>query len=423
MTTNSEQLFELAQSVLVGGVNSPVRAFKSVGGTPVFMKEAQGPYLRSADNALFIDYVLAWGPMLLGHADAEVVRAITQQAGRGSAFGAPTEAETILAQLIQYFFPSMEKLRLVSSGTEATMSALRVARGYTKREMVIKFTGCYHGHADSLLVSAGSGGLTFGVPDSDGVPAAFVGHTAVLPYNDCQSVSDLFHFKGDEIAAVILEPVCGNMGVVLPDPEFLKTLRLLCTRYGAILIFDEVMTGFRVDLGGAQALYSILPDMTCLGKVIGGGLPCAAYGGRSDIMAKLAPEGGVYQAGTMSGNSVAVAAGIATLEQLKGSQKFEHAKAMTKELVTGFKKILVKKKLPYTVPNCGTMFSVFFCEGVVNSLEDTKRVDRKAFAEYYHRMLAGGIYMAPSPFESNFMSAAHQVRDVEKTIQMFEKCL
>ncbi len=420
---HSERLFNEANQILVGGVNSPVRAFKSVGGTPVFIKEGQGAYLRTEDDQLLIDYVLAWGPMLLGHADPEVSLAIAQAAGHGTAFGAPGRLETELATLIQGFFPSMAKIRFVNSGTEATMSALRVARGFTKRSKVIKFSGCYHGHVDSLLVSAGSGGLTFGEPDSDGVPREMVSQTLVLPFNDVQAISDVFRFQGDQIAAVIVEPVCGNMGVVLPDPMFLTQLRALCTRYQAVLIFDEVMTGFRVHAGGAQALYGVIPDLTCLGKVIGGGLPCGAYGGRTEIMACVSPVGKVYQAGTMSGNPVVMAAGIATLTQIRDLPVVQTATAQTTRLVDGMRAILAQKQRAYTLVHCGTMFSVFFCEGPVTTLKDTQRADTRSFSRYYHEMLSEGIYLAPSAFESNFMSWRHSDRDIHRTLVAFEKCV
>jgi glutamate-1-semialdehyde 2,1-aminomutase len=423
MGVTSSHLFAEAQSILVGGVDSPVRAFKSVGGSPIFIKEGKGAYLLSEEEKVYLDYVLSWGPMILGHADPDVTNAISKRAEKGTAFGAPSALETQLAQWIQLFLPSMQKIRFVNSGTEATMSAIRAARGFTKRNLVVKFTGCYHGHVDSLLVSAGSGVLTLGNPDSAGVPQEFVSQTAVVDYNDIQSISDLFHFKGDQIAAVIVEPVAGNMGVVLPEPDFLKTLRQLCTRYQAVLIFDEVMTGFRVHPGGAQGLFGIEPDLTCLGKVIGGGLPCGAYGGKAEIMNGVSPEGNVYQAGTFSGNPLTMAAGIATLQKLKEEHGIQRAIEKTTTLVEGLRDILRHKKKPYAVQNCGTMFSVFFTQGPVKNLKDTKNVDTMAFSGYYHHMLDHGIYMAPSAFESNFVSTCHQEREITKTLAAFEKSI
>ncbi len=419
--TNSKTLFDQAKQVLVGGVNSPVRAFKSVGGTPIFMKSGKGPYLFSEDGQRYIDYVLAWGAMLLGHADETLTEALRDQLLTGTAFGAPTAIETELAVLVQDFFPSMKKIRFVNSGTEATMSAVRVARGVTKRNLIVKFNGAYHGHVDSLLVGAGSGGLTFGKPESEGVPAEFIQHTAVLEYNDISALADLFHFKGDQIAAVIVEPVCGNMGVVLPVPDFLKTLRQLCTRYHSLLIFDEVMTGFRVHQGGAQALYNVEPDLTCIGKVIGAGIPSGAYGGRADVMDAVAPLGGVYQAGTFSGNAIAMRAGITVLTKLKTHNIVAKSHQNATYLVDGLRAIFRQASVPITINHVGSMFSLYFCDGPIQNVSDTKKSDTSKFNAFYHKMLDHGIYMAPSAFEANFISSVHSPQDLTQTLAAVEK--
>lgn len=419
----SHTLFNQAQEVLVGGVNSPVRAFKSVGGSPIFMKKGQGPYLTSEDNKTYIDYVLSWGPMILGHADPDVTAALIEAVQQGTSFGTPSCLETQLAQCVQTFYPSMEKLRFVSSGTEACMSAIRLARGFTQRSIIIKFNGCYHGHADSLLVAAGSGGLTLGQPDSEGVLPDLAQHTVVVEYNDSQGLKDVFETHGAQIAGVIVEPVVGNMGVVLPQEGFLETLRLLCTDHGAVLIFDEVMCGFRVHLGGAQALYAIKPDLTCLGKVIGGGLPCAAFGGRADIMAHLAPVGGVYQAGTLSGNPVAMTAGLATLTALRKPGVFEKAISATQTLVEGMIERVQHQGQSAVVNSCGTMFSVFFTPFSVSNLASAKVSDTLYFNRYFHAMLAEGVYLAPSQFEANFLSTTHTPDIIETTLRAFEKSL
>ena len=419
--TNSQTLFNQAKQVLVGGVNSPVRAFKSVGGTPIFMKSGKGPYLFSEDGQRYVDYVLAWGAMLLGHADDTVTEALRDQLLTGTAYGTPTALETELALLVQDFFPSMKKIRFVNSGTEATMSAIRVARGFTKRNLIVKFNGCYHGHVDSLLVGAGSGGLTFGKPESDGIPTEFIQHTVVLDYNDSAALTDLFHYKGDQIAAVIVEPVCGNMGVVLPVPDFLRTLRQLCTRYQSLLIFDEVMTGFRVHQGGAQALYNIEPDLTCIGKVIGAGIPSGAYGGRADVMDVVSPLGGVYQAGTFSGNAIAMRAGITVLNKLKTHNIVAKSHQNAATLVEGLRDIIRHAGVPITITHCGSMFSLYFCDGPIQNLTDTKKTDVQKFNAFYHKMLAQGIYMAPSAFEANFVSAVHSPQDLTQTLAAVEK--
>jgi len=420
---NSQNLFNDAKTILVGGVNSPVRAFKSVGGTPIFFKEAHGAHLISEEGKTYIDYVLSWGPMLLGHSHPSVVQAVTQMARKGFSFGAPTSSETQLAHLVQHFFPSMQKMRFVSTGTEATSSAIRLARGFTKRKLIVKFEGCYHGHVDSLLVSAGSGSLTFSQPDSEGVLPELAAFTRVIPFNDIAAVKALFTQEGPNIAAVIVEPVCGNMGVITPNPGFLETLSSLCTQYESLLIFDEVMTGFRVHQGGAQALFNITPDLTCLGKVVGGGLPAAVYGGKAEIMSLVSPEGGVYQAGTLSGSPLAMAAGIATLSFLKASDAFNHAKASTDTLVEGIKLILRQKNLDYPVNHCGTMFSTFFCPNPVSNLNDTKTVNKEHFNRFYHSLLQQGVYMAPSAFEANFLSAAHTAGDIDTTLKAISKSL
>lgn len=419
----SSALFEFAKAVLVGGVNSPVRAFKSVGGHPIFFRRAEGPYLISEDGDRFLDYVLSWGPMILGHAHPVVTRDIIDAVGRGTSFGAPTAAETQLAQLVQSFFPSMARVRFVNSGTEACMSAIRLARGFTGRRRIIKFDGCYHGHADSLLVAAGSGALTHGEPDSAGVLPELAAFTTVLPYNDLAAVTDAFRAIGHDVAAVIVEPVCGNMGLVLPDSAFLSTLRSLCSEHGALLIFDEVMTGFRVALGGAQSAYGITPDLTCLGKVIGGGLPCAAYGGRADIMQHLSPIGPVYQAGTLSGNPVAMAAGIATLTQLQDGTAFDQAAQHTAALCGVLDGLIADHGWPITVQSKGTMWSLFFAKGPIRNLDDVKRCNTQQFAAYYHNMLSAGVYMAPSQYESNFVSCQHGDAQLQTMKDALTRCL
>ncbi|RAP34783.1 glutamate-1-semialdehyde-2,1-aminomutase [Candidatus Marinamargulisbacteria bacterium SCGC AG-439-L15] len=420
MVDRSKQLFEASKECLVGGVNSPVRAFKSVGGDPIFMKSGEGPYLISEEGDRYIDYVLSWGPLILGHAATEVVEAIQEAAQKGTSFGAPSAMELELAKLTQSFFPSCEQLRFVNSGTEATMSAIRLARGVTGRDIIVKFDGCYHGHVDSLLVSAGSGALTLGSPDSAGVLSELAEKTRVLPYNDFDALETLFQKEGTHIAAIIVEPVCGNMGVVPPKEGFLERLRSLCTDSGALLIFDEVMTGFRVHLGGAQALYNVQPDLTCLGKVIGGGLPCAAYGGSTEIMSHLSPEGSVYQAGTLSGNPLAMAAGISTLTALQTTDAFNRAFQATTRLVAGLKTVLDTHGFKYTINSVGTMFSLFFTDSPVVDLMSAKQSDVTLFKSYYHKMCQKGIYLAPSAFESNFCSSVHTEDVIRETIMAFD---
>jgi glutamate-1-semialdehyde 2,1-aminomutase len=412
----NETLFERAQRSIPGGVNSPVRAFRAVGGTPLFFERASGAYLWDADGKRYVDYVGSWGPMLLGHTHPQVVAAVREAASRALSFGAPTEAEIELAETLCRLVPSVERVRLVSSGTEATMTAIRLARGYTGRSAIVKFDGCYHGHADSLLVKAGSGALTFGTPSSAGVPAETAAHTFVLDYNDSSQIKKIFIEKGKDIAAVIVEPVAGNMNLVLPAPGFLETLREECTRHGALLILDEVMTGFRVALGGAQARYGIKPDLTTLGKVIGGGLPVGAVGGRRDIMEKLAPLGPVYQAGTLSGNPVAVAAGLATLRLVEEKGFIANVEATTAALVEGLSAEARKARIPFSAQSIGSMFGIYFRAAPPTSLAEVMQCDRERFNKFFHEMLRRGIYLAPSAYEAGFVSAAHGPAEIDATV-------
>lgn len=421
MTSRNQQLFELSQKYIPGGVNSPVRAFKSVGGTPVFFKRGQGAYVWDVEDKSYVDYVGSWGPLILGHAHPDVIKAVQTTAERGLTFGAPTEAELEIAELICQLIPSIEQVRLVSSGTEAGMSAIRLARGYTGRSRIIKFEGCYHGHDDALLVKAGSGALTFGNPSSAGVPAETVSHTIVLDYNDVSGLEKVFADFGDEIAAVIVEPVAGNMNLVTPRPDFLSTLRALCTQHGAVLIFDEVMTGFRVGLKCAQGLYNIKPDLTTLGKVIGGGMPMAAFGGRRDIMQCLAPLGPVYQAGTLSGNPVAVAAGLATLKQVQKVGFYEDLAEKTKRLTDGLVATANKHGIDFSAQAVGGMFGLYFRKTIPVSFAEVMESDKEAFNRYFHAMLNEGFYFAPSAFEAGFVSYAHSVADIDKTLVAAEK--
>jgi glutamate-1-semialdehyde 2,1-aminomutase len=416
-TTKSRQLFSTAQEIFPGGVNSPVRAFRAVGGQPLFIDHAKGAILTDADGNRFIDYVLSWGPLILGHAHPAVVAAITQAAARGTSFGAPNELEIELAQKILSFMPNLEMLRFVNSGTEATMTALRLARAYTGRSKILKFEGCYHGHADMLLVKAGSGVATLGLPDSPGVPAASTSDTLVVPFNDLTAVEECFHEYGAEIAAVIVEPVAGNMGVVPPLPGFLAGLRLLTLDSGSLLIFDEVMTGFRVHSGGAQALFGIQPDLTTLGKVIGGGLPVGAYGGRREIMKMVAPSGPMYQAGTLSGNPLTMAAGLATLKELQKPGIWEALKGATDQLCEGLNHTAREAGIPAVVQQVGTMFTTFFTDQPVTDWPGAKRADTARYAEYFQGMLSEGVYLAPSQFEAGFVSSAHNEEMIQKTIQ------
>lgn len=411
----NKALFERAQRIIPAGVNSPVRAFGSVGGVPPFFERASGAYLWDAEGKRYVDYVGSWGPMVAGHTHPAVVEAVQEAASRGLSFGAPTAAEVELAETLCRLVPALELVRLVSSGTEATMTALRLARGFTGRSAIVKFEGCYHGHADALLVKAGSGALTFGHPSSAGVPAETAAQTLVLPYNDAAQARRLFGEKGAEIAAVIVEPVAGNMNLVLPEPGFLEALRELCTRHGAVLILDEVMTGFRVALGGAQARYGIRPDLTTLGKVIGGGLPVGAVGGRRDIMEKLAPLGPVYQAGTLSGNPVAVAAGIATLALVQAPRFQEKIEAVTAELVKGLADEARGAGVPFSAQSIGSMFGLYFRAAPPRSFAEVMQCDRERFNHFFHGMLERGVYLAPSAYEAGFVSAAHGPAELELT--------
>ncbi len=422
MTSNNQTLFEKSQQLIPGGVNSPVRAFRSVGGTPVFFKKGLGSKLWDVDGKEYIDYINSWGPMILGHAHPEVVAAVQQAAANSLSFGAPTGLELEMAEMINNLVPSMEQVRLNSSGTEATMSAIRVARGFTNREKIIKFEGCYHGHSDGLLVKAGSGLLTFGEPDSGGVPASVAQHTLTLEYNNTQQLHDIFKQMGDEIACVIIEPVVGNMNLIVPRMEFLQTLRTLCTEHGSVLIFDEVMTGFRVALGGAQALYGIQPDMTTLGKIIGGGLPVGAFGGRKDIMQCLAPVGKVYQAGTLSGNPVAVSAGLTTLKLIQADGFYEKLTAQTKKLMDGMVQAAKAEKVKFSAQNVGGMFGIYFSENCpISFAEIMNNNNKKQFNQFFHSMLKQGIYLGPSAFEAGFVSAAHSDDDIAITISAAQK--
>jgi len=409
----SKDLFERAQARIPGGVNSPVRAFRAVGGTPVFFERASGPYLWDVDGARYIDYVGSWGPMLAGHGHPAVVEAVQEAASRALSFGAPTEAEIELAELLCRLVPSLELVRVVSSGTEATMTALRLARGFTGRSLIVKFEGCYHGHADALLVKAGSGALTFGNPSSAGVPAETAASTVVLDYNDAAQVKKLFEKKGKDIAGVIVEPVAGNMNLVLPAPGFLEALREECTRHGAVLIFDEVMTGFRLAVGGAQQRFGIRPDLTTLGKVIGGGLPLAAVGGRRDIMEKLAPLGPVYQAGTLSGNPIAVAAGLATLKIVSAKGFCEKVESTTRKLVAG---LAAEGGKGFSAQSIGSMFGIYFRSAPPTSFAEVMQCDRERFNRFFHEMLTRGVYLAPSAYEAGFVSAAHGAAEIDATL-------
>ncbi|HPW67968.1 MAG: glutamate-1-semialdehyde 2,1-aminomutase [Deltaproteobacteria bacterium] len=401
------ELFERARVHIPSGVNSPVRAFGRVGGTPRFIREAKGPYLVDAEGKRYIDHVLSWGPMILGHSHPEVVEAVSKQAGRGMSFGAPTELEVEMAERLCEAVPSMDKVRLVNSGTEATMSAVRLARAFTSRDLIVKFEGCYHGHVDSLLVRAGSGALTFGIPDTSGVPGAIASTTAVLPYNDAEALRAFMAAHGSRAAAVIVEPVAGNMNVVLPRKGFLEGLREITREHGALLIFDEVITGFRFCYGGYQDTAGIRPDLTCLGKIIGGGMPVGAFGGRADIMALLAPEGPVYQAGTLAGNPVAVTAGLATLKVLKRENPYPALESSLAGLTASMEESARQAGIALKVNRLGSMAGVFFSEGPVETFEQVMSCDAKRYARFFHHMLDQGVYLAPSPFEALFVSAAH----------------
>jgi glutamate-1-semialdehyde 2,1-aminomutase len=416
-TQKSRRLFEEAQKYLCGGVNSPVRAFKAVGMTPLFIERAQGSKIYDVDGNEYIDYVGSWGPMILGHSHPEVVAGLKNAAERGTSYGAPTPLEVELAREITEAFPSMEQVRMVNSGTEAAMGAIRLARGYTGRDRVIKFEGCYHGHADTLLVKAGSGATTFGIPDSKGVPRDFAQNTLTATFNDLQSVEVLVRDHGEEIACIIVEPIAGNMGVVPPEEGFLEGLRAKCDESGIVLIFDEVITGFRVSYGGAQAIYRVRPDVTCLGKVIGGGLPVGAFGGKREIMERLAPSGDVYQAGTLSGNPLAMTAGLITIRLLQQGGVYEQLARRSDYLCNGVREIASEGTLPFTCNQVGPMFTFFFSEGRVRDYATAKRSDTDLFSRFFSGMLSRSIYIAPSQFESLFLSLAHTDDDLDRTLE------
>lgn len=421
--TKSQDLFEAAQKTIPGGVNSPVRAFKSVGGTPLFIKSAKGAYIFDADDNRYIDYVGSWGPMIAGHANQEVIDAVKKAADNGLSYGAPTAIEVQMAEKVSELIPSIEMVRMVSSGTEATMSAIRLARGFTGRDKIVKFEGGYHGHSDALLVKAGSGALTFGEPNSPGVPEDFAKHTITVDYNNPQQVRDLFAKMGNEIACIIVEPVSGNMNCIPPVPGFLEILREVCDEHGALLIFDEVMTGFRVALGGAQAVYNIKPDITCLGKIIGGGLPAAAFGGRKDIMHHLSPLGPVYQAGTLSGNPLAMTAGLKTLEIISRDDFYQELNQKTEMFIDGIVNAARENDIAMTSNRVGGMFGLFFSdEDNITNFEQVSKCNIEQFNQFFHGMLAQGVNLAPSAYEAGFMSAAHTEEDIKDTIASATLC-
>ncbi|NIE52663.1 glutamate-1-semialdehyde 2,1-aminomutase [Pantoea dispersa] len=421
--SKSENLYAEAQRLIPGGVNSPVRAFTGVGGVPLFIERADGAYLYDADGKAYIDYVGSWGPMVLGHNNATIRNAVIEAATRGLSFGAPTEMEVKMAELVCELVPSMDMVRMVNSGTEATMSAIRLARGFTQRDKIIKFEGCYHGHADCLLVKAGSGALTLGQPNSPGVPADFARHTLTCTYNDLDSVRAAFEQYPQEIACIIVEPVAGNMNCIPPQPEFLPGLRALCDEFGALLIIDEVMTGFRVALGGAQAYYDVMPDLTCLGKIIGGGMPVGAFGGRREVMAALAPTGPVYQAGTLSGNPIAMAAGFACLSQIAQPGTHATLTALTDQLCAGLLAAAEAENIPLVVNHVGGMFGIFFTDAdSVTCYADVTKCDVERFKRFFHLMLQEGVYLAPSAYEAGFMSLAHSQEDIQRTVDAARRC-
>lgn len=422
-TTLSKKFFEEAQSLLPGGVDSPVRAFRSVNDQPLFIDYGEGAHIYDVDGNRYLDYVLSWGPLILGHANHEVSRAICLTSQKGTSFGAPSPLELELARKVIQFFPNMDRIRFVNSGTEATMSAVRLARAYTKRDFIIKFEGCYHGHADTFLVQAGSGVATLGLPDSPGVPAACAGQTLIAPYNDLEAVKSIFQKYPDQIAAIIVEPVAGNMGVVPPVEGFLTGLREVSSENGALLIFDEVMTGFRVHPNGAQALFNIKPDLTTLGKVIGGGLPVGAFGGKAEIMDMIAPSGSVYQAGTFSGNPLAMAAGVTTLHILENPLVWENFEKRANQLKEGVRSILKKSGKPYQLQSVGTMFTLFFTDQPVINWSTANRSDREEYAAFFRKMLNYGVYLAPSQFESGFLSTMHSEHDILVTLEAIERAL
>jgi glutamate-1-semialdehyde 2,1-aminomutase len=421
--TRSSELFDRAKRVLPGGVNSPVRAFRAVGGTPFFVSHGHGSSLADVDGEEYLDYVCSWGALILGHAHPAVLEAVRQAAQRGWTYGAPCEAEVQLAEEVRRRMPSLEMMRFVNSGTEATMAAVRLARAATGRELLVKFEGCYHGHADGFLVKAGSGVATLGLPDSPGVPAALAGLTLTAPFNDARAVADLFREHAGRIAAVIVEPYVGNAGFISPDSDFHPALRAVCDQYGALLIFDEVMTGFRVAAGGAQERLGVQPDLTTLGKIVGGGFPVGVYGGRADLMKRIAPEGPVYQAGTLSGNPVAMAAGLATLRETSRSGFYEELEAKTARLITGVRTVAQHHSVPVTLGHAGSMWGVYFTEGPVRNYADAKRTDTALFARWHKAALARGVFLAPSAFEAGFVSSAHAEADIDFTIAQLDAAL
>ena len=421
--SNSKKMYERAVKLIPGGVNSPVRACQSVGADPLFIDRADGCLIIDADGNRYIDYIGSWGPMILGHRHPAVIEAVATVLERGTSFGAPTDLEVQLAQMVTDAVPSVEIVRMVNSGTEASMSAVRLARGITQRDIILKFDGCYHGHADTLLVAAGSGVATLGIPGSPGIPESIAQHTLSLPYNDVDALTRVMAKKGDSVAAIIVEPVAGNMGLVAPQKGFLDALRQMCDRYGSILIFDEVMTGFRVASGGAQALYGVSPDLTCFGKIIGGGLPVGAYGGKHDLMSQVAPQGSVYQAGTLSGNPVAMAAGIATLEQIQKDGFYEALDQKAEQLLSGLEKVAQKAAIPVQTQRVGSMLGFFFNDRPVHNFDDAKTSDLEKFSAFYNGMRREGIYIAPSQFEALFVSAAHETEHIEATLGAAERVL
>lgn len=420
---NNKKLFEAAKKVIPGGVNSPVRAFKAVGGSPIFIKRAQGPYLYGEDGKKYLDFVGSWGPMLFGHAPKGLIRAVSKKIKDGTSFGAPTADETRLAEAVREFFPAIQKVRLTNSGTEAVMSAIRLARGYTQRPRILKIDGGYHGHVDSLLIQAGSGATTFGVPDSEGIPSGISHLSLSIPYNNIPALEQAFKQVGKEIAALILEPVPGNMGTILPNEGYLEAARQITKKYGALLIFDEVMTGFRITEGGAQKFYGVKPDLTCLGKIVGGGMPLAAFGGRADIMNCLAPLGPVYQAGTLSGNPASVSAALWMLNEIKTKKPHAALHQRCARFYSGLHQFIHAKKLPVTLNHIGSMWTLFFTRGPVTDYASAKKSDTAAFAKFFHRCLAQGIYLAPAQFEANFISAAHSEGQLEGAAQVIRKAL
>ncbi len=422
-SAKSKKLFDRAQKLIPGGVNSPVRACQSVGAEPLFIDRAEGCFIFDADGNRYIDYIGSWGPMILGHRHPAVIEAVSAVLERGTSFGAPIDLEVQLAQMVVDAVPSVEIVRMVNSGTEASMSAVRLARGVTERELIIKFDGCYHGHADTLLVAAGSGVATLGIPGSPGIPDSIAQHTLSLPYNDVDAINRVMSEKGELVAGIIVEPVAGNMGLVRPDKGFLETLRQLCDRHGSILIFDEVMTGFRVAYGGAQSLYGIFPDLTCFGKIIGGGLPVGAYGGKQDLMCQVAPRGSIYQAGTLSGNPVAMAAGIATLDQIRKEGFYEALDQTADRLLKGLEEAAQKAGIPAQAQRVGSMLGFFFNDRAVKNFDDAKTSDLEKFSTFYNGLRQAGVYVAPSQFEALFVSAAHQNEHIEATIAAAERVL